>query len=90
MKDERIEPVSFAVIKEYLRIGKNYTVISEITGITDKQVEEIDNTKYYKDYQKLQDERIIESFIDNDSIEPTKVHFHTEKSKDSFNGTDIL
>lgn len=65
--EQRIKPVDFAVIKEYLRVGGNYKGISEVAGLSMSQVKEIDKTRYYKDYQKLQDKRIIGELL-NDGV----------------------
>jgi len=64
MKVQRINVGKFAEIKEYLRIGKNWKVISEIVGLPQKQIKEIDQARYYKEYQQQQDGEIIQDIID--------------------------
>ncbi|MGW6120470.1 hypothetical protein ACWFRF_15615 [Nocardia sp. NPDC055165] len=73
-----IEPVQFAVIKEYLRVGGNYKGISEVTGLAPEQIKEIDKTKYYLDYSKMQKRRKITAILDDADeviVDPRKDQF---------------
>ena len=61
--EERLTPLDFAVVKDYLLVGGNYEAISKVTGLPKAQVMEIDQIKDFIDYQALQDERIMEKII---------------------------
>lgn len=62
--EERLHPVDFALIKEYLLVGGNYKGISEVTGLPQAQIMEIDHSAYFQIYQDIQDKRVAENILD--------------------------
>lgn len=63
MNADRLEPLDFAVVKEYLRLGKTREEVAEIVGLSVQQVQEIQDTRYYKEYQGIQDKRISQELL---------------------------
>ena len=61
--EQRLTPLDFALIKEYLGVGGSYDGISKVTGLNKAQVMEIDHIKEFVDYQKIQDDRITQGIL---------------------------